>query len=139
MLEYVIVTSPRGFNESAREQLISEYKERSILNESDNFIIKQKKFIFELYKNNRFFDCIAETQRLLSYRKDIKNRKQFIYFINTCYYSGDQYKTVITRLQNSTDKKKEFPLHNLFLLSQSYFNIGYHKLGIELLKKIDWV
>jgi tetratricopeptide (TPR) repeat protein len=105
----------------------------------DDFINKQKRFINELYNNKRYFDCIAETQRLLEYKKNIADQKALLYFIDACYFSGGQYKTVISRLQNInniTKDKQELPI--LFLLSNSYLNIGYYNLSKEILYKLNY-
>jgi hypothetical protein len=103
------------------------------------FIIKQKKFIFELYKSKRYFDCIAETQRLLAYRDNIRDTSKYDYFIETCYYLGGQYKTVISRHNNtnSIHNSKPEPV-NLFLVSHSYLNIGYYRESKEILNKLDY-
>jgi hypothetical protein len=104
----------------------------------DEFLNKQKRFIKELYNNKKYFDCIAETQRLLEY-KNIANQNEYLFLINACYYFGGQYKTVISRSQNiDTTNKDSQRLPNLFLLSHSYLNIGYTDPGKEILYKLDY-
>ncbi|MFH0974442.1 MAG: hypothetical protein V1874_01520 [Spirochaetota bacterium] len=105
-----------------------------------DFIIKQKKFIHELYQSKRYFDCIAETQRLLAYGDNIKNKNKYIYFMEACYYLGGQYKTVISGLENANSIRKDKPEPaNIFLLSHSYLNIGYYRLSKEILDKLEYV
>jgi len=100
----------------------------------DDFINKQKRFINELYNNKNYFDCIAETQRLLDYSKSFPDQKEFNYLIDTCYFYGRQYKTVISRLQNMEGPPGEkYNLLNLFLLSSSYYNTGYYNTAREIL------
>jgi hypothetical protein len=103
------------------------------------FIIKQKRFINELYNNKMYFDCIAETRRILDYKNSTSNQDELTYLIDTCYFFGGQYKTVISRLQNTRNisiNKRKFP--DLFLLSHSYLNIGYINLAKEILFNFNY-
>jgi hypothetical protein len=106
--------------------------------ENREFIIKQKKFISELYKDKRYFDCIAETQRLLNYNNS-KNNDELLYFINSCYYSGGQYKTLISRIKSpDTIKKDKFYTANILLLSHSFYNLGYFDKSETILNLSDY-
>jgi hypothetical protein len=107
--------------------------------QDDAFISTQKKFISGLYQDQRYFDCISETQRLLDYQKNAADRIDQLYFINTCYFLGGQYNAVISRLQ-SDDCKDWSKLHipNLLLLSNSYFKLGDYRKAISLLNSIDY-
>ena len=51
-----------------------------------NFILKQKKFISELYMDKQYFDCVSETRRLLYYYPDIEYYNEYLYFIDTNYF-----------------------------------------------------
>ena len=107
---------------------------------NDVYITAQKKFILELYKNKRYFDCIAETQRLLNYKDKSLNNENLKYFINTCYYSAEQYKTVISNLgtiDTGNIKNTKKP-ENLFLLSHSYHKIGYYNSSMNILNGINY-
>ena len=105
--------------------------------ERDNFILKQKKFISELYIGKKYFNCISETRRLLYYYPDIAGYNEYTYFIEGSYFLGKQYKTVINHLKGST-KYNNLRLPFLILLSQSYLGIGWHNEGIKTLKQIDY-
>ncbi|MBN2401709.1 MAG: hypothetical protein JXN64_04860 [Spirochaetes bacterium] len=104
----------------------------------DEFIIKQKRFVNELYQNKRYFDCIAETQRLLYYTDNKTNQDELIYFINACYFLGKQYKTVISRIDNLKKNTGILSLNNLFLYSRSYLNIGYYDISKKILYSLDY-
>ena len=101
--------------------------------------IKQKRFIGELFRSERYFDCITETQRLLNYHKDIPELNEYQYLINTCYYMGGQYKTVVSKLENSDfNKQDKTGLANIILLSHSYLNLHYDKLSMQTLDLINY-
>jgi hypothetical protein len=97
----------------------------------DEFLIKQKKFILSLREEQRYFDCISETQRLLYY--DTGNNEKYEFFINACYYSGMQYKTVIRRFFDAQYKALSILPENLFLLWHSFYNTGNSAEARDLL------
>jgi hypothetical protein len=105
----------------------------------DEFINKQKRFINELYNNKKYFDCIAEARRLLEHKSSASGQDDLTYLIDTCYFYGGQYKTVISRLQNIHNiLKDEWKLPNLFLLSHSYLNTGYYDLAKKILYNFNY-
>jgi hypothetical protein len=105
----------------------------------ESFSSQQLKFISDLYKGKRYFDCISETQRLLNYKKDLADQSDFLYFINACYFFGKQYKTLILRLESVSNFKKDrlYPA-NLFLLSNSFLQLGHRDKTAALLNAIDY-
>ncbi len=106
---------------------------------NEDFILKQRNFISDLYKEEKYFDCITETQRLLNYENDADAQNELLYFINACYYSGGQYKTVISRLRTAENSSKDrFYLANLFLLSNAYYNLGYYDKSKAVLDMLDY-
>lgn len=107
------------------------------INHQNEYHIKQKRFIRELYNQQKYYDCIAETRRLLSNWSSIGNRNEFHYFIEMNYFLGKQYKSVISHLKSKDQiQKKRFP--NLLLLSQAYHNIGQSNESLNVLEKIDY-
>ncbi|MDY6969481.1 MAG: hypothetical protein SVR08_12625, partial [Spirochaetota bacterium] len=102
-----------------------------------NFILKQKKFISELYMDEQYFDCISETRRLLYYYPDIAYYNEYLYFIDANYFLGKQYRTVINNLKGS-DNYNDLKLPYYILLSRSYHNLGLYKDSIRALKQIDY-
>ncbi len=102
----------------------------------NDIVIKQKRFIGELYSAGRYFDCIAETRRLLNLKFDLENRDQFKYFIEGSYFLGGQFKTVIFNLKTLEDNGERLP--RLILLSQSYLRLRLYNESIEVLKEMDY-
>lgn len=115
------------------------YAHAGIALDRDHFIVRQKAFISDLFNNKRYFDCIAETQRLLSYDNKIENKAEYTYLINVCYYSGGQYKTVISRLRPAEySGGAELRAKDLLLLSGSYYNAGFHREAGDALFETDY-
>ncbi len=104
------------------------------------FVNKQRRFINELYKNKRYFDCIAETTRLLGYIRSDSDQKELNYLIESCYFAGKQYKTVISHLQNiKIPPEDKYSLSNLYLLSHSYLNIGFYDPAKSILYGFNYI
>ena len=106
--------------------------------ESSNpeFVLKQKKFISELFENKMYFNCISETRRLIQYKKNIKNINDYYYFIASNYFLGKQYKSVIYNIINNEKllSEKKFRV----LLSQAYLKLGHYKESIRALDEIQY-
>jgi hypothetical protein len=105
-------------------------------NANRDLISKQKKFIHDLYKQQRYFDTIAETRRLIRFLPENK-RPLYDYFIGACYFLGKQYKTAITEVKNS-EKAGRLSAPGCFLLSRSYMKLGLYKSGLRALESIDY-
>lgn len=101
----------------------------------DNFKLKQKKFIRELYYEQRYYDCIAETIRFCSADKSAAE-KECLYFIEMNYFMGKQYKTVISDLLSLSELNENRNL--LFLLSWSYSAINLNKDALNILNNINY-
>jgi hypothetical protein len=107
------------------------------LSSGEEFVSKQKEFIKGLYHQKKYFDCIAETRRLLAYRPDIKDADQYAYFINANYFLGGQYKTVIENLSKEKADNK-LGVYSTILLSQSYLNLGHLDQSASALGGINY-
>ncbi|MBN2041903.1 MAG: hypothetical protein JW864_17845 [Spirochaetes bacterium] len=106
----------------------------------NDFLIKQKRFVHELFMRKKYFDCIAETRRLLQYDEHIKIKPDYLYLISTCYYLGGQYKTVIANIEGSEFvKPAKSGISMLFMLSHSYSALNDHKKGTQLLNNLKYI
>ncbi|HSV95753.1 MAG TPA: hypothetical protein VLM75_02335 [Spirochaetota bacterium] len=87
----------------------------------DGFVDRQASFVRDLYRAGRYFECIAETGRLMRY-VPAPRRHDLEYFISANYYQARQYRTVIRRLTDSPLASPS-PASRL-LLSQSLARLG---------------
>lgn len=102
---------------------------------SDNKSLRenQVRFIKELYHAGRYFDSIAETERL----QYTENRPELEYFIFLNYFLANQYNTVI--FNYSPDfSNDELQFTSLLLLSQSFFKEGMYMESYEILKNSEY-
>ncbi len=103
------------------------------LKSSSDLEIKQKRFILQLFNRKRYFDCIGETRRLLSFNRNIDRNEDYNFFILGNYFSGRQYKTVIFDLDGNKPSLRE-----KVLLSQSYLKLGMFSESYAILKDINY-
>jgi len=101
--------------------------------DSDSFRKKEIKFISELYKGGRYFDCIAETEKLQMNEK--KPVVEFFIYLN--YYLAGQYSTVINNY-TADYSSTEMQYNSLFLLSGSYLKKGMYSESYEILKGLKY-
>jgi TM2 domain-containing membrane protein YozV len=105
----------------------------SLWAEENSFIRKQKAFARELYIKGRYFDYIAEAERLRLFYKD----ESLDYCIYSAYYHGGQYNTIVDyyRYYSENDKMK---LPAALLVSGSYAKLkDYHK-SYSILKNFSY-
>jgi len=101
--------------------------------DENSFRKKEIDFIRELFQENRYFDCIAESRKL----QNNQNKPDVDYFIFSNYYLAGQYASVI--INYSTDQAStEMKFPSTLLLSYSYLKTGYYKKSYELLKNLDY-
>src|SRR6056297_2893320 len=82
----------------------------------DEFTSAQRGFIYNLYSEKQYFQCVAETERLVQAISP-GNREPYDYFMAVNYFRGYQYSSAIFTLQkHGTD---EMPLHHSILVSQA--------------------
>ncbi|MCL1865289.1 MAG: hypothetical protein FWF73_05700 [Spirochaetes bacterium] len=98
-----------------------------------NFNKNEIKFIKELYRSERYFDCIAEIGKL----QFTERNSELEYFKYINYYLAEQYSTVIFnyKVDLSSD---EMRYNSLFLISGSYFKKGMYHESCEILKDIEY-
>lgn len=99
---------------------------------SQSFLDNQKVFIKKLYREKRYFNAISETRRLISYGGDNPEKRRYEYFILGNYYLGEQYKSVIFHLNNSS---KDLNIDEKLLLSRSYIKAGLYNESYNVLKE----
>jgi hypothetical protein len=101
--------------------------------EDSSFTGKELNFIRQLFKKNRYFDCIAESRKL----QNNDNKAGVEYFVYSNYFLAGQYSSVIFNyFPESFAAELKFP--STLLLSQSYLKAGFYNESYELLKKIDY-
>ncbi len=87
---------------------------------ANSFKQKQTSFIKSLYKERNYFQCIAETRRLIHYHPQISNKKKWDYFITANYFLGKQYHTVLYNMR----QLKTIDFANSILLSHTYLKLN---------------
>jgi len=105
------------------------------LSADDNagFREKQVKFIKELYRGGRYFDCIGEMEKLTPGKK----KPAVEYFIYSNYYLAGQYATVINSYTPVLlSDELQFP--SLLLLSGSCLKKGMYGKSYQTLKSLDY-
>ncbi len=105
----------------------------SSANDNKNFLNRQIKFINELYINGRYFDCIAETEKI----QITENSPDIEYFIFSNYYLAGQYATVINNY-NINISSDEMHFKSLLLLSGSFLKKEKYFESYETLKKFEY-
>lgn len=104
---------------------------------SREFVIRQKKVMRSFFLDKRYFDCIAEARRLLSYTTTENLRDEYLYFIEANYYLGGQYRTVISHIREMEgDNRARLPY--LLLLSRSYMKLGMDSESLSALLRYDY-
>lgn len=103
--------------------------------ESNNFITRQKQFIQTLFNRGDYFNCIAETRRLLAFSPDIQRRDAYLYFIEVNYYLGGQYRTVIGHL-SAASGPADMP--SRLLLARAYAADGRTADGLRVVQNTDY-
>ncbi len=83
---------------------------------------REKKFMKELFQKKRYFDVIAQAQRIQLHEQ----RDSLDYLINLCYFRGGQFVTVIKKVDTISPKHGWY-MNLKELQTLSYINIGeYH-------------
>ena len=75
---------------------------------NDEFIHKQKIFIDQLYKEHRYFDAIAETEKLKVYSNRTDN-SEADYFICMIYYLAELYRSARALCINKNSSTVNLP------------------------------
>ncbi|MCP4134028.1 MAG: hypothetical protein GY754_23860 [bacterium] len=101
-----------------------------------NPVAKQKRFVKELYLKKNYFDTIGETRRLMILDR---GNHYYSYFINSNYFLGAQYKTVVynlTREEEGTVPGLGFKKN--ILVSQSFLKLGFYERSSRVLQDVDY-
>lgn len=104
--------------------------------EPQEFVSRQKKVMRSFFLDKRYFDCIAETRRLLSFTSE-NLRDEYLYFIEANYFLGGQYRTVISHIKEIKDDNA-LTLPYLLLLSRSYMKLGMDSESLSSLSRYDY-
>ncbi len=92
----------------------------------NSFTSRQHQFIRRLFMEKRYFDCIGETCRMLSYEKSSGSPNAAFYasLIGASYYCGGQYKSTITAIQKSAPSDGPMRNYDTILLAGAYRQLG---------------
>jgi len=101
----------------------------------NSFLKKQKHFIKDLYQQKRYFDLVGETRKLLIYDADQKKHEHYKYLINSFYFLGGQYQTVVNNLEENRETLDE---QTKILLSQSLLFLNHSKEALSILEKVSY-
>lgn len=105
------------------------------LHAEDELVRKQKTFIRELYERRDYFNCIAETRRLLNSAPGLADRDAYLYFIEANYFMAGQYRTVIENSKSKAVAGKNLPY--ILLASTASGRIGQYDAGMGILEALD--
>lgn len=94
------------------------------------YIPKQKKLIRAFFLSGQYFECIAETRRLMIALPE-SYIEEYTSFIHLNYFLGGQYRTVIEQLEETERVNHRFP--ELILLSHSYMQLGRSREALSVL------
>lgn len=101
----------------------------------DEIVLKQKKFVRELFFEKKYFDVVSETNRLVAIDTSAGNRKEYLFFIGINYFLGAQYKSAATFVSSHLNILE---YRNGILLSQSYLKLGMNARGLEAALAIQY-
>jgi len=93
--------------------------------------VDNRNFIKYLFMNKRYFDAVSEARRYQYYSK----KSEMDYFINVCYYKGEQYGTVIKNI-NRFNYNGSMDMSEL--LSYSLIKLNYYDPAYDRAKKIKY-
>jgi len=94
----------------------------------NELVLKQKEFVRELFFEKRYFDVIAETNRLIALDANADDRRDYAFFIDVNYFLGGQHKSVVKSVSARAGIKD---YRSEILLSQSYLKLGMNARGLE--------
>jgi hypothetical protein len=101
-----------------------------------NFHARHTSFIKSLFLEKHYFAVIAETERLQQYEPRCAHDPDYTYFIETNYFLGKQYLTIIDRYPLiQAHVTTHFPLK--LLIAESYYITGYPAISLELLSQME--
>lgn len=95
-----------------------------------DFLRLQSAFIRTLYAEERYFECIAETRRLIAYLPADRTRG-LEHFINVNYYRAGQYRTVARNLKPMLPGLDH---GSLLLYSQALARLGEYAEAVRALE-----
>ncbi|HON77717.1 MAG TPA: hypothetical protein PK544_04445 [Spirochaetota bacterium] len=107
-------------------------------NTDNTFVTKQKRFIATLFAQEKYFDSIAETGRLLQYSHNSSLVPEYTYFISLNYFLGGQYATVVDRTSGPACTKFQTPIRNVLLRSRCFLKLGNTAQALSELDTIPY-
>lgn len=108
--------------------MISLYLMAALFVTSSDIQIKQQEFMFRLYRQNHYFQSIAEARRYgLLYNEDMD------YFIALCYFKGGE----LTAAQKILEQKSHKEPQHYLLLSTIYTHLYRYDNALQALSMFD--
>lgn len=100
---------------------------------TEDFTVRQKRFIDRLYSEKEHFSCAAETRRLLEYSPRVDRRADYLYFIQLNYFLGRQYRSVVAHY-----REERQPAFRMSLLaSAGHRFLGDTRSALKTLEEVE--
>lgn len=93
-------------------------------NNGSDFVKKQNLLINDLFIHKKYFDCIAETGRLLQYTTNKSLAREYDYFISLNYFLGGQHAVVADRASYNETRHRIPDVRDALLVSRSFMKRG---------------
>jgi len=103
--------------------------------ETGGLVGRQKRFIRDLFSQQRYFDVISETRRLMALDPAGDGRNEYTFFMDVNYFLGRQYRTVVA---NITSRPGPPDYRAGILLSQSYLRLGMNGRSLEAALRVPY-
>jgi len=101
--------------------------------EENSFVERQKLFTRELYIKGRYFDYIAEVERL----KLFDSNETLDYCIYSAYYHGGQYNTIVNNYRYYSENEK-MKLPASLLVARAYMELGQYSMSYKALQNFPY-
>jgi len=99
----------------------------------DAFLARQKSFIGRLYTEKDYFNCIAETRRLISRFPGLSQTADYLYSIEMNYFLWGQYKTAAARYEHTPGAS----FRRALLGAEAYGALNRHDRALEILGGLE--
>lgn len=102
--------------------------------EEQSGVVKQAAFVRKLFDEKKYFDCINESRRLLSFKNDKRSSDEIEFIIAASYYLGGQYNFVIDNYSSSCSGSFRYAL----LGSSSFYELNNHRESLGILSHFSY-
>ncbi len=99
---------------------------------ADEFTAAQKKLVRSLCGSGRYFECIAETKRLMHYDRDGSMTCEYRFLIGASFYMGGQYRSALKWGGDGDCGKGDARAKTL--LAMTFLRLGRHGEALDALR-----